>query len=355
MGGTSTQQQQQTSTTSPYAPAQGTLDSILGQLNTQVPNSNLTSTETGALDTLKSNAQAGNPYAGAIGNAATSLLNGGGAQTNDGPISNNLTNYQGLLSPYASGSMVGNNPALKAQLDQISSDVSGDVNGQFAAAGRDGSAYNQQALARGIAQGEAPVIADQYNQDVQNQLNAANSLYGAGNTTYGLLNQNQQTANANQQAGVDVGSAALDANNYGANQLLAEEAQRRGIPLSSLTTLLGSVSPVAQAFGTNNSTSNGSSTESGAQQFGQIAGGIGGLLKFIPSDRRLKEDIRQVGTLFDGTPVYRYRYKSSPAFQIGLIAQDVEQRTPGAVTEIGGLKAVDYHKATQQSAQMETA
>ncbi len=347
MGGTSTQQQQQTSTTTPYAPAQGTINDILGKLGSQVPKSDLTATETGALDTLKTNAAGGNPYAGAIGNAATGLLNGGGAQANDAGITSNLADYKGLLTPYANGSMVGQNKALQDQLDTIRNDVTSQVNGQFAAAGRDGSAANLQALGRGIAQGEAPVIASQYNQDTQNQLNAANSLYSAGNSTYGLLNQNNQAANANKQAGVDVGSAALDANNYGANQLLAEEAQRRGIPLQNLQTLLGAVSPVGQAFGTMSGSSSGSQTMSGADQFSKIAGGVGGLLKFLPSDRRLKDDIVQVGTLFDGSPVYRYRYKNSPVYQLGLMAQDVETKNPDAVTEIGGFKMVDYHAATE--------
>jgi hypothetical protein len=277
MGGTSTTQQQQTSSTTPFGPAQGSLNSILGQLNGQVPNASLTPTETGALDQLKTNAQAGNPFANAIGNAATGLLNGGGAQANDAGISQNFADLKGLLTPFANGSQVGKNPALQGQLDQIASDVSNQVNGQFAAAGRDGSAFNQQALARGIAQGEAPVIAQQFNQDQQNQLNAANALFGAGNSAFGLLNQTNQAANANKQAGVGVGSAALDANNFGANQLLAEEAQRRGIPISALTTLLGAISPVAQAFGTTNGTSNGSSTLSGADQFAKIAGGIASL------------------------------------------------------------------------------
>jgi len=56
--------------------------------------------------------------------------------------------------------------------------------------------------------------------------------------------------------------------------------------------------------------------------FAAIAGGIGNLLSHMPSDMRLKEDICCVGTLFDGTPVYRYRYKGAPAFHIGLMAQD---------------------------------
>ena len=54
----------------------------------------------------------------------------------------------------------------------------------------------------------------------------------------------------------------------------------------------------------------------------------------------------------DGTPVYRYRYKGSPAYHIRLMAQDVEKATPGAVIEINGYKAVDYRAATETSRRM---
>lgn len=282
MGGSSQQTTQSTSQTSPYAPAKGALDNILGQLGGQASNAGLTPTENSALNTLQNNASAGNPYAGAIGNVATNLLNGGGAKANDGNISANLANYQSMLASYANGSMVGKNSALQDQLDQVRQDVGNQVNSQFAAAGRDGSAANLQALGRGIAQGTAPVIAAQYNQDVANQLNAANSLYGAGNATYGLLNQSQQAANANAQAGASVGSAALDAKNWGANQQLSAEAQRRGIPIQNLSTLLGAISPVAQAFGTQTGNSTTNSQMSGADQFLKIMSGIGQLGNLRP-------------------------------------------------------------------------
>jgi hypothetical protein len=94
---------------------------------------------------------------------------------------------------------------------------------------------------------------------------------------------------------------------------------------------------------------------SGADQFAKIAGGIGSLLKFSPSDMRLKEDIAPVGALFDGTPVYGYRYKGAGAYHIGLMAQDVEKRTPGAVIEINGHKAVDYRVATEASRRIHEA
>lgn len=279
MGGTSTSTQQQTSQTSPYAGAAPALTGILGGISSLVPGaSGLTGAQSGALGTIEANANAGNPYAAPTGRVAMGLLNGGGAQNNDAAISSNLANYQGLLTPFANGSMVGQNQALQSQLG---TDVTNQVNSQFAAAGRDGSPANLQALSRGISQGEAPVIANQYNQDVQNQLAAANSLYGAGNTTYGLLNQDQAAANANAQAGVGVGTQALDAQNYDANSILAAEAQRQGIPIQNLTTLLGSVSPVAQAFGTQNGSSNSTSTMSGAQQFAAIGNGLQSTRKFL--------------------------------------------------------------------------
>lgn len=276
MGGSSTQTTKSTSQATPYGPAQGTIDNILGQLNTQANNAGLNATENSALDTLTKNAQDGNPYVGQISNLATGLLNGGGAQANDSAIKSNLTDYQGLLTPYANGSMIGSNSALQAQLDQISRDVASRVNSQFAAAGRDSSGMNQQTLARGIAEGTAPVIAAQYNTDVDRALGAANSLYGAGNTTYGMLNQTQQAANGNAVQGIDVGSAALQAKDSPANQLLNIEQLRRSIPTSNLTGLLGSVAPVAQAFGTTNATSTTTSQQPLLNQLlGAAIGGVG--------------------------------------------------------------------------------
>jgi hypothetical protein len=283
MGGTSTSTQQQTSQTNPYAGAAPALNGILNNINSLVPGAgSLSGAQSGALNTIEAHANAGNPYAAPTANVAMGLLNGGGAQSNDAAIKGNLSSYQGLLSPYANGSMIGQNKALQNQLSTIGNDVTNQVNGQFAAAGRDGSPANLQALGRGIAQGEAPMIASQYNTDVGNQLNAANSLYGAGNTSYGLLNQNQAAANANAQAGVGVGTQALDARNYGANAILAAEAQRQGIPIQNLTTLLGAISPVAQAFGTQNGNTTGTNTMSGAQQFATITGGIGSLFPKNP-------------------------------------------------------------------------
>jgi hypothetical protein len=367
MGGTSTTSQTQQSTTAPWSAAQPDISSILGQLNPLIQNSGLNATESGAINQLSQNAAQGNPYASQISGLAGNLLNGGDATQQAPNLQSGLSTLQSQLTPYANGSMIGNNPALQAQLAQIASDTTNQVNGQFAAAGRDMSGMNQQTLARGIAQGEAPVIAGQYNQDVANQLSAANSLYGAQNATSGALAGLNQQSLANQLQGVTSSQDALNAQNYTPQQQLALAQLTQSIPAQNLALLAQIGVPIAGLGSQTTGQSNGTQTESGAQQFGQIAGGLGSLFGTAPgttsggsglngllgllksSDRRLKQDIEQVGTLFDGTPVYGYRYIGAPAYHIGLMAQDVEKTTPGAVVEINGYKAVNYHAATEAS------
>lgn len=355
MGGQSTTSQTQQSTSAPWQAAQPDLTSILGQLNPLIANSGLTPTESGAINRLSQNAAQGNPFTGQITGLATNLLNGGNATAQAPALQSGLSTLQSQLTPFANGSMVGNDPALQAQLAQIASDTTNQVNGQFAAAGREFSGANQQALARGIAQGEAPVIASQYNQDVANQLNAANSLFGAQNTTSNALSGLNQQALANQLQGVSSAQDALNAQNYAPQQQLALAQLAQSIPAQNLSLLAQIGVPIAGLGGQSTSNTQGTQDMSGAQQFGTIASGLGSLAKFMPSDARLKEEITPVGSLFDGTPVYGYRYKGAGAYHIGLLAQDVEKTAPHAVIEIGGHKAVDYRAATEASRRLNKA
>jgi hypothetical protein len=278
MGGQSTTTQTQQSQTAPWQAAQPMLQGILGQLGTDLGNTGLTSAENGALTTLQNNAAIGNPYAGQIGAYAQSLLGGGGATAQAPNLQSNLANFQSQLAPYANGSMVGSNPALAAQLSQIQADVGNSINSQFAAAGRDMSGANAMAYGRGVAAAEAPVIAAQYNQDVANRIAAANALYNAGNSTANLLSGLQQNYLANQGQGVSAAQSALDAQNYGANATLAEEAQRRGIPLQALGLLAQIGTPIAQLGQQSNGTTTGTQDPSWLQQFDQLANGINSLL-----------------------------------------------------------------------------
>ena len=80
---------------------------------------------------------------------------------------------------------------------------------------------------------------------------------------------------------------------------------------------------------------------------GGLFGLAGAATRAIPwSDRRLKTDIREVGRLDNGLPVYSFRYKAGGPIQIGLMADDVRELHPDAVVPMpNGFDAVDYEKA----------
>lgn len=81
------------------------------------------------------------------------------------------------------------------------------------------------------------------------------------------------------------------------------------------------------------------------QRLQEILGtGGGGPGRF--SDERLKSDVRRVGTTDDGLPVYVYRMGDGPT-QMGVMAQEVEEREPEAVsTHTSGYKMVDYDRVS---------
>jgi hypothetical protein len=277
--GTSTSSQTQQSQLSPYDPAASGMNGILGSLSSMAPGAaSLNPTQSGAINQVISNSNGQPDYSAPIQSGTLGLLNGGGANNNNGAITDNLAGYKGLLQSTANGSNMGQNSALKPQLDQIATDVTNSTNGAWAAAGRDGSPGNAQALARGIAAGQAPVIANQYNVDNTNRLNAAGSLYGAGNQTYGMLNNNQQTANQNFTNGIGSVSAGLNAQNAAPTAALNAAGQQFGIPASQLQTLLGSISPVAAQFGQQNGSASGSQTLSPIQQMAMLMQGAGSMM-----------------------------------------------------------------------------
>lgn len=87
--------------------------------------------------------------------------------------------------------------------------------------------------------------------------------------------------------------------------------------------------------------------------FNKALGGMFGLagtaIKY--SDRRLKEDVERVGETPDDLGIYKYRYKSGGPMRLGLMAQDVERKMPGAVTkDAQGYRKVDYKRALRLGA-----
>ncbi len=273
MGGQPTTVQNTSSTSQPWAPAQPALQGILGQVAGLTGNTGLSPTEQSALSALAASGAAGDRYASPVGSVASNLLAGGGA-TNQAPLINSAyQNYVAALTPFARGDYLNpaSNPALQSYLDTIANQVKNQVNGMFAGAGRDLSGENQQALARGVAAGEAPVLLDAYNQALANQMSAIQNVYGGANTTGGLLSQLNQFGVGNQQAGIGAASSALQAENWGPTQELAAAAQARGIPLSYLQGLAGIAQPIA---GLGGQTSGTTAATTQVPLLNQITGGL---------------------------------------------------------------------------------
>jgi len=73
-----------------------------------------------------------------------------------------------------------------------------------------------------------------------------------------------------------------------------------------------------------------------------IAGIIGPSGLGLMSDIRVKRNIVPEGTSWKGLDVYTYNYLGQSTRRRGVMAQDVEKIYPNAVSELGGVKHVDY-------------
>jgi hypothetical protein len=199
------------------------------------------------------NAQAGNPYTGRINSLANDLLGGGTDRT--GLAQGAYNDYKSQAQPFLSSDYLNpfNNPAFKQYLDTVTADASNSANNTAAAMGRDGSGYAAQNLARGIAQGTAPIFANQYNQNVATQRGVSDNLYNAGNSTTGLLSGLDQTALGNRQAGVGAAGSALEAQNYGPGAVLSAAGLARNLPLQNIGNISSLLTPLAQLGGTGES------------------------------------------------------------------------------------------------------
>jgi hypothetical protein len=286
MGGESKQTQTQNSTTNPWEAATPALKGILGQVQGNLANTGITGAETGALNSVIANGANTSAFTPQVNGVVSSLLSGGGATNQAGNVNANYQRYVDQTNPLASNTNYNpyDTPGFREAINTATADITNNTNGSFAAAGRDFSGANSMALGRGLTQGLAPTIAAQYNQNVNNQQGAAGNLYNAGNTNAGILSGLQQQKVANQGAGIQAAGQAGEIANAGANATLQAEAARRGIPVQALGLLAQIGIPIAGLGGQSTGQAQGTQQMSGAQQFGTIANGVGGLFKsFFPT------------------------------------------------------------------------
>jgi len=284
MGGTSTstQQSQQQSQLTPWAPAASGLQSVLGALGPSVATLAGTPLENQAFGALEANAQAPNPYAAPVQNATLTQLGGSpsyGAAT--GILTNGYGATASALAPYTTGSAFdpASNPALGQQLAAVNSEVQNAVNPTFSAAGRLASPANAKAIAQGVAQGDAPILQNA----AQNQLQAAGLLSNAGTATATGLGNLDAVNSGILGQGIGNAANAYAVPNLGPQALLAAAQAQQQLPISTAGLLSSIYDQPAAQFGTQTGSSSGTSsnTLSGAQQFALLGQGLGNLSKFL--------------------------------------------------------------------------
>ncbi len=261
---------------------------------------------------------------------------------------NALNTLLGITPPGGAGSPTSSN-AISAYLQGLpgnqyaTQQATNALNAQAQAMGYGSSGNAQLALSTG----QQALAGQQYQSAVNNLApysqmftggaNALGNLYaGQGNAVAGLYQGEtaQQSPFYNSMAnlgwGLGTGTGAANAQQNVLNTNFGLGATLGGAGLFS--GLMGG--------------SSGSGGSGGSNSLFGIGSNLGALL----SDARLKEDIAPVGKLYDNTNVYAFRYKGDPTPRIGLMAQEIERKTPSAVSEImGGIKVVDYGKATRSS------
>jgi len=176
--------------------------------------------------------------------------------------------------------------------------------------------------------------------DAQRQANAGSQYMNLGQAA-------QDSALKDAYAQIQAGSVRQKANQGQMDADYQKWLEEQASPYANQSWLANMLTGIGSAAG---STSTGTTKEKGGSNAGSYLGAGISLASALFSDERLKDDIEQIGETFDGQPIYRYKFRGSPKTQIGLMAQDVEDVHPEAVGHFGGVKMVDYEKATDDAA-----
>lgn len=296
------------------------------------------------------------------GTSAAGLINsyaGAPAQSvSTGTIAQNM-------SPYMNQNVM---QALAPQLRQM------DITNAADAARNNAAATSSGAFGDARAGIQASDTA--FNQNVQREGVIGNAYNSAFNTAIGAGAQDVANQNSTQQANAGYQETALNRALGGATAQEGLQTQQLGTQTTanSLTQQDTAASQAAMTAQYNNwlqaqqsqLAAQGSANQSVAagaaampatvaesapdnSGYALLGGALGIAGKAALSDRNAKYDIDKVGELADGSNVYSFIYKGDPnrVKQIGLMAQEVRKRTPGAVVKrADGYLAVDYHKAT---------
>lgn len=214
---------------------------------------------------------------------------------------------------------------LRGVADNVIADVMPAINATFSGAGRTGGGLHEQNLAKGLTAGISDAYYGAYGDAQDRSLRAAGILPELNTAAFSALDYLSGRGEARQ--GYEQDLIAAD---------VMQDQQAKTADLAALQDYLALSTGAGSQFGVQSSTTSKGGGILGALGFGLQAAPL------IWSDRRLKEDIKRVGTTDDGLGVYTYRYKGSDTVHMGVMADEVERIHPDAVAEINGHKAVNY-------------
>jgi len=271
----------QSTTTGPYAPAIPAVNNIISQLSglSTTPSS----TTTDALRQLIDTASKGNPDASGIAGAVSGMINAS-TQPQIDQANAGYADYLKRLTPTANGDNldIQNNPQIQKLLQVVSNNVANNVNSSFAASGRTASGANQQALATGITNAQAPILLNQYNTEQARTDQAASNLYGAANTTATTTASLDQLQKQLQAAGINIDPAALAAENWGPTQVAALSQQLQNLPIDQIASIANVLFPAAQLGSQSTGTKNSSTDTTQFGLNGNLANPLAKVISLIP-------------------------------------------------------------------------
>jgi hypothetical protein len=384
--GSSTQETSKNENTTPWAPQAAALTDAFGKAQTaygqasqaKAPTDFVAQFTPDQLGVFKSMLGYGTGTSTAGTSATGGALQTAGTNATQGALSG-LTNYDptklnntqsisDAANQYVSGQNIDaqvNNAMLNAR--QTARDVT--LPGIDQAAAGSGNANSSRAgiaqglVERGLAQQSADLGASLRSQAYQQGLQLASNNANANNTnSLGALTGAAGAGTNAANSGVNASSSAIN-DQKGLYDLATggasgeQQAQQANLDNQNAQFQSGTQSPYAalqglmSIIGSNNwggQTTGSSTTTKTPSAFETIGGllGAGASAAKLFSDERLKTDIKRVGTLDNGLPVYTFRYRGTSKIQMGVMAQDVERVKPDAVEDFGSYMIVDYEKAT---------
>lgn len=192
----------------------------------------------------------------------------------------------------------------------------------------------------GTAQAMAPIYAQGYGQAVQTAAGQQGVIaqdlarqMAAGQQIAGLGTGAQQAALQGAQAQLAAGTAEQQTQQADLTARYNQFLQEQGYPFQVAQFLANIAMGTGALSGSTTTTTQPSS---------------------FFSDRRLKDNVEEIGKLKDGQKLYRYTMADGRT-HIGLMADEVEKHHPDAVGLAGGYKTVDYRAATDDAARHKKA